>query len=127
MKSGTINYRKDRDIMKNKKGFTLIELLAVLVVLAVIALIATPTVLNSIASARTQANKESARGYVKALELACTTRLLTSQTTTFAEAQAAANFKGTLPTVAGTLTMGSDCTLSGTGTLNTFTLASLDN
>ena len=53
--------------MKNK-GFTLIELLAVIVILAIIALIATPIVMNSIATAKSGAFKDSAYGAVKAAE-----------------------------------------------------------
>ena len=51
-----------------KKGFTLIELLAVIVILAVIALIATPIILNVINDAKKQAAKDSAYGYMDAVE-----------------------------------------------------------
>lgn len=54
--------------MKSKNGFTLIELLAVIVILAVIALIATPMIMGVIDEARKGAAKESARGYIKAVE-----------------------------------------------------------
>ena len=54
--------------MKNKKGFTLIELLAVIVILAIIALIATPIILNVINDARKSAAKDSAYGYIEAIE-----------------------------------------------------------
>lgn len=54
--------------MKNKKGFTLIELLAVIVILAIIALIATPIILNMINDAKMSAAKDSAYGYIKAIE-----------------------------------------------------------
>ena len=54
--------------MKNRKGFTLIELLAVIVILAVIALIATPIILNVIESAKKSAAKDSAYGYIDAIE-----------------------------------------------------------
>src|SRR5574344_2021906 len=54
--------------MSNKKGFTLIELLAVIVILAVIALIVTPIVTGIIKSAKEQADRRSAEGYVKAAE-----------------------------------------------------------
>ena len=54
--------------MKNKKGFTLIELLAVIVILAIIALIETPIVLNMINSARKNAAKSSALGFIDAIE-----------------------------------------------------------
>ena len=50
------------------KGFTLIELLAVIVILAVIALIATPIILNMIESAKKSAAKDSAYGYIDAIE-----------------------------------------------------------
>lgn len=52
----------------NKKGFTLIELLAVIVILTVIMLIATPTILGVIEDARKGAAKNSAMGYIDALE-----------------------------------------------------------
>ena len=55
--------------MKEKnKGFTLIELLAVIVILALIALIATPIILNVINDAKKQAAKDSAYGYMDAVE-----------------------------------------------------------
>lgn len=54
--------------MKKKNGFTLIELLAVIVVLAIIALIAVPIILGVIDKAKLGAAKESATGYVKAME-----------------------------------------------------------
>ena len=54
--------------MKNKKGFTLIELLAVIVILAIIALIATPIILNMIENAKVGAAKDSAYGYIDAIE-----------------------------------------------------------
>ena len=53
---------------QNNKGFTLIELLAVIVILAVIALIATPIIMGVIEDARKQADKDSAYGYIKAVE-----------------------------------------------------------
>ncbi len=59
--------------MKSKKGFTLIELLAVIVILAVIALIATPLIMNVINEAKKNAAKDSAYGYVKAVENAMVT------------------------------------------------------
>lgn len=52
----------------NKKGFTLIELLAVIVILTVIMLIATPTILGVIEDAKKGAAKNSAMGYLEALE-----------------------------------------------------------
>ena len=54
--------------MKNKKGFTLIELLAVIVILAIIALIATPIILNMIDNAKKGAAKDSAYGYIEAID-----------------------------------------------------------
>ena len=54
--------------MKRKKGFTLIELLAVIVILAIIALIATPIILNMINDAKKSAAKDSAYGYIEAIE-----------------------------------------------------------
>ena len=53
-----------------KKGFTLIELLAVIVILAIIAIIAVPIVLNVIKDAQDKANIESAKMYLKAVEMA---------------------------------------------------------
>ena len=55
--------------MKRKnKGFTLVELLAVIVILALVALIATPIILNVINDAKKQAAKDSAYGYMDAVE-----------------------------------------------------------
>lgn len=54
----------------NKKGFTLVELLAVIVILAIIALIATPIILNVIDDAKTNSAKNSAYGYIDAVEKA---------------------------------------------------------
>ena len=55
--------------MKEKnKGFTLVELLAVIVILALIALIATPIILNIIKDAKRSAAKNSAYGYIDAVE-----------------------------------------------------------
>ena len=55
--------------MKRKnKGFTLVELLAVIVILALIALIATPIILNVINDVKKQAAKDSAYGYMDAVE-----------------------------------------------------------
>ena len=55
--------------MKEKnKGFTLVELLAVIVILALIALIATPIILNIIKDAKRSAAKDSAYGYIDAVE-----------------------------------------------------------
>ena len=53
---------------RKKKGFTLVELLAVIVILALIALIATPIILNVINDAKKQAAKDSAYGYMDAVE-----------------------------------------------------------
>ena len=65
--------------MKNKKGFTLIELLAVIVVLAIIALIATPIVMNTIKNAKKGAAERSAENYVRAVEIAISTRKLNNE------------------------------------------------
>ena len=54
--------------MKNKRGYTLIELLAVIVILAIIALIATPIILNMIENAKKGAAKDSAYGYIEAID-----------------------------------------------------------
>ena len=56
--------------MDKKKGFTLVELLAVIVILAIIALIATPIILNVINDSKKQAAKDSAYGYMDAIEKA---------------------------------------------------------
>lgn len=53
---------------QNNKGFTLIELLAVIVILAIIALIATPIILNMINDAKKSAAKDSAYGYIDAVD-----------------------------------------------------------
>ena len=53
---------------EENKGFTLVELLAVIVILALIALIATPIILNVINDAKKQAAKDSAYGYMDAVE-----------------------------------------------------------
>ncbi|MDD2378266.1 MAG: prepilin-type N-terminal cleavage/methylation domain-containing protein [Bacilli bacterium] len=52
----------------NKKGFTLIELLAVIVILSIIMLIATPAIVGVIEEARQGAAKNSALGYIDAIE-----------------------------------------------------------
>lgn len=54
--------------MKKRNGFTLVELLAVIVILALIALIATPIILNIINDAKKSSIKQSAIGYVDAVE-----------------------------------------------------------
>ncbi|MBS7021308.1 MAG: type II secretion system protein [Firmicutes bacterium] len=54
----------------SNKGFTLIELLAVIVILAVIALIATPLIMGTITKAKKNSAKDSAYGYMKAVEQA---------------------------------------------------------
>lgn len=51
-----------------KRGFTLLELLAVIVIIAVVALITIPMILNVIEEARKNSYKESAMGYVDAIE-----------------------------------------------------------
>lgn len=102
----------------NKKGFTLVELLAVIVILAIIALIATPIILNVIDDAKTNAAKNSAYGYIDALEKANAQDMLSSEsinvlsgaytiasdgTLTYSEKPVSVKFKGTKPT-GGTLT-----------------------
>lgn len=65
------NCKKGSYFLRNtnkKKGFTLIELLAVIVILAIIALIATPIILNMISDAKKSAAKDSAYGYIEAIE-----------------------------------------------------------
>ena len=54
--------------MKNKKGFTLIELLAVIIILAIIALVAIPIILNMIEQAKKGAARDTAYGYIEAIE-----------------------------------------------------------
>ncbi len=54
--------------MKKRNGFTLVELLAVIVILALIALIATPIILNIINDTKKSSIKQSAIGYVDAVE-----------------------------------------------------------
>ena len=53
---------------KRQEGFTLIELLAVIIILAIIALIAIPTITGLINKSRESAAKDSAYGYVDAIE-----------------------------------------------------------
>lgn len=118
----------------NKKGFTLVELLAVIVILAIIALIATPIILNVIDDAKTNAAKNSAYGYIDALEKANAQDMLSSESInvlsgayTISEGRlydASSNevnvkFKGTKPTAAkltyveGKLSNGSTITVDG--------------
>lgn len=109
----------------NKKGFTLVELLAVIVILAIIALIATPIILNVIDNAKEGSAKNSAYGYIDAVEKANAQQILkgsnisvlsgtyniSANGATVVEskegegpkASFAVSFKGTAPT-AGTLT-----------------------
>ena len=51
-----------------KRGFTLIELLAVIVIVSVVAVIAVPIILNVINNSKKEAIKQSAFGYVDAIE-----------------------------------------------------------
>ena len=51
-----------------KKGFTIIELLAVIVILAIVWLITIPMILNTINIAREKSAKQSAMGYIEAVE-----------------------------------------------------------
>lgn len=105
----------------NKKGFTLVELLAVIVILAIIALIATPIILNVIDNAKEGAAKNSAYGYIDALEKANAQAILSDsevtvlsgtytisdggKVVTYGDAKSmAVNFKGDAPSDDGTLT-----------------------
>lgn len=63
----------------NKKGFTLVELLAVIVILAIIALIATPIILNVIDDARKNSARNSAYGYIDAVEKWSAQQMLNQQ------------------------------------------------
>ena len=96
--------------MKRKKGFTLIELLAVIVILAIIALIATPIILNVINDARKSAAKDSAYGYIEAIETQNQLAQLDSQKYSKIESgdvtslNNKVNVKGTKPT-SGTVTI----------------------
>lgn len=129
----------------NKKGFTLVELLAVIVILAIIALIATPIILNVIDNAKEGSAKNSAYGYIDAVEKANAQQILKasnisvlSGTYTIGEkgttvieskegegtkASFAVSFKGTAPT-AGTLTYEAGKLKSGEITVDgkTFTI-----
>lgn len=107
----------------NKKGFTLVELLAVIVILAIIALIATPIILNVIDNAKEGAAKNSAYGYIDALEKANAQEILknsevtvlndtytisdSGKVVTYGSDKSKSmnvNFKGDAPTDGGTLT-----------------------
>lgn len=105
----------------NKKGFTLVELLAVIVILAIIALIATPIILNVIDNAKEGAAKNSAYGYIDALEKANAQAILSDSEVTLlsgtyttsdggkvvtygSDKSMNVNFKGDAPTDGGTLT-----------------------
>lgn len=105
----------------NKKGFTLVELLAVIVILAIIALIATPIILNVIDNAKEGAAKNSAYGYIDALEKANAQAILSDSEVTVlsgtyttsdcgkvvtygSNKSMNVNFKGDAPTDGGTLT-----------------------
>lgn len=52
----------------SEKGFTLVELLSVIVIITVVALISTPMILNVIEEAKKKSYKQSAIGYVDAIE-----------------------------------------------------------
>lgn len=105
----------------NKKGFTLVELLAVIVILAIIALIATPIILNVIDNAKEGAAKNSAYGYIDALEKANAQAILSDSEVTVlsgtyttsdggkvvtygSNKSMNVNFKGDAPTDGGKLT-----------------------
>lgn len=63
-----------------KKGFTLVELLAVIVILAIIAVIATPIILGVIEKSKKGAAKNSAQGYIEAVEKQIAINLLDEDT-----------------------------------------------
>jgi prepilin-type N-terminal cleavage/methylation domain-containing protein len=54
--------------VKSKKGFTLIELLAIIVILAIIAVITVPIILNVIENSKKGAIKDSALGFMEAIQ-----------------------------------------------------------
>jgi type IV pilus assembly protein PilA len=107
-----------------KKGFTLIELLAVLVLLAVIALIATPFVLTTISSARREAAKSAAYGYVKAVEHSIAQAVLADPATTMPTHVNVSNVavKGTVPTAV-SLNLTNGAVTTGSITIQSFTVA----
>lgn len=51
-----------------KTGFTLIELLAVIVIISILTMITVPIILNVIKDSKKEAIKQSAVGYVDAIE-----------------------------------------------------------
>lgn len=130
----------------NKKGFTLVELLAVIVILAIIALIATPIILNVIDNAKEGSAKNSAYGYIDAVEKANAQQILKESSISVlsgtynisangatvveskegegTKASFAVSFKGTAPT-AGTLTYADGKLTSGEITVDgkTFTIS----
>lgn len=128
--------------MKNKKGFTLIELLAVIVIIAIIALITAPVVLSSISTAKTNANKESARAFVKASEFYCASQLMATPSVTVSaivlsgatgqqKNVADVGAKGTQPTALTGFSFNSSCIVDGAATLTVggtaFTVSNLSN
>ena len=64
----------------NKKGFTLIELLAVIVILAIIALIATPIIMGIIDDAKKNSARNSAYGYLDAIDKSVVSQSFTNST-----------------------------------------------
>lgn len=130
----------------NKKGFTLVELLAVIVILAIIALIATPIILNVIDNAKEESAKNSAYGYIDAVEKANAQQILKESNISVlsgtynisangatvveskegegTKASFAVSFKGTAPT-AGNLTYADGKLTSGEITVDgkTFTIS----
>lgn len=127
----------------NKKGFTLVELLAVIVILAIIALIATPIILNVIDNAKEGAAKNSAYGYIDALEKANAQAILSNNEITVLDGEytisdtgkvvtysggsksIAVNFKGDAPT-SGKLTYTNGKLTSGSISINGKTFAVKD-
>ena len=113
--------------MKRNKGFTLIELLAVIVILAIIALIATPIILNVINDARKSAAKDSAYGYIEAIETQNQLAILDSEKYSKIESgdvtnlNSRVNVKGTKPT-SGTVTIENGKVTSATLTINGYEL-----
>ena len=113
--------------MKKRNGFTLIELLAVIVILAIIALIATPIILNVINDARKSAAKDSAYGYIEAIETQNQLAILDSEKYSKIESgdvtnlNSRVNVKGTKPT-SGTVTIENGKVTSATLTINGYEL-----
>ena len=112
--------------INKRKGFTLIELLAVIVILAVIALIATPLILNIVNDTRKNAAKDSAYGYIKAIENKVALSALENKTyedkERYAYNEIKANVKGKLPT-GGLYTLKKGIVTKGTFCIDGFTIS----